>query len=372
MVNQMTAEQTLDKIREQNRIRSRRYYENNQAKIATKRKIAREECKECKEDAKKCEDCKPEEKPKKKDNSKTVLTQQESVSQLKDIIEKDSSKTTYENNVKALTRILNCSDFNKCLKNAKSVIYKIETAKQVKDPTKLYSINSKKGIYQAILFMIDNLGIKVSKNAKDQYNTRFDITKTTSYDQTKERVATEEVMDYDVYEQKVKVFFGEGSKESLIVSLYKLSGFRDNLVIELVQSIPKDMDKNYIVVPSSKTQNLKFVLNTYKTDKKYSQDIIPIPKELSKEIRKYIDHHDVQYGEYLFGKTKLSGFISKFNKKMDLPVKVSINKLRQMRVSKVFENNPSVEERVKLAKEMKHSTTTSEKYKRKIMKNIEV
>ena len=57
---------------------------------------------------------------------------------------------------------------------------------------------------------------------------------------------------------------------------------------------------------------------------------------------------------------------------MNLPVKVSINKLRQMRVSKKLENNPSVEERVKLAREMKHSTTTSEKYKRSIMKETEV
>lgn len=363
----MTPEETLEKIRAQNRARAKRYYENNQAKIATKRKAARDECKECKEDAKKCEDCKPEEKPKKKDNSKTILTQQESVSQLKEIIEKDSSKNTYENNVKTLTYILNCSDFNKCLKNAKSVIYKIETAKQKKNPNKLYSVNTKKGLYQAIVFMVDNLGIKISKNAKDQYNTRFDVMKTTSHDQTKERVATEKVMDYDVYEQKVKAFFGDASKESIIASLYKLSGFRDNLVIEVVPSVPKEMDKNYIVVPSLKTQNLKFVLNTYKTDKKYNQDIIPISKELSKEIRKYIGENDIQYGDYLFGKSKLSGFIKKFNEKMDLPVKVTINKLRQMRVSKKLQNNPSVEERVKLAKEMKHSTTTSEKYKRKIL-----
>lgn len=363
----MTPEETLEKIRAQNRARAKRYYENNQAKIATKRKEARDECKECKEEAKKCEDCKPEEKPKKKDNSKTVLTQEESVSQLKDIIEKDSSKTTYENNVNALTRILNSSDFNKSLKNAKSVIYKIETAKQIKDPTKLYSINSKKGIYQAIVFMIDNLGIKISKNARDQYNTRFDVIKTTSYDQTKERVATEQVMDYDVYEQKVKVFFGEGSKESLIVSLYKLSGFRDDLILQIVDKIPKETDKNFVVVPSSKTVNLKIILNDYKTDKKYQQDIIPVPKEMSKEIRKYINNHDLEYDDYLLGKSKLSGFIKKFNEKMNLPVKVTINKLRQMRVSKKLQNNPSAEDRVKLSKEMKHSTTTSEKYKRKII-----
>ena len=49
---------------------------------------------------------------------------------------------------------------------------------------------------------------------------------------------------------------------------------------------------------------------------------------------------------------------------MDLPI--TINKLRQMKVSKVLNNNPSIEERVKLGREMKHSTTTSEKYKRKI------
>jgi hypothetical protein len=48
-------------------------------------------------------------------------------------------------------------------------------------------------------------------------------------------------MDYDVYEQKVKVFFGEGSKEWLIVSLYKLSRFRDNLVLKIVDKMPKEI-----------------------------------------------------------------------------------------------------------------------------------
>jgi len=363
MVNQMTAEQTLEKIREQNRIRSRRYYENNQAKIATKRKEARDECKECKEEVKKIEEAKP----KKKDNSKTVLTHEESSNQLKDLIDNENSQILYDQSIKTLTRILKCTDFNKCLKSAKTVIYKIESAKQKKDPTKLYSINSKKAIYQTILKMVDNLGIKLSKNARDQYNTRFDVMKTTSHDQTKERVANEQVMDYDVYEQKVKVFFGEGSKESLIVSLYKLSGFRDDLVLEIVDKIPKETNKNFVVVPSSKTINLKIILNDYKTDKKYQQDIIPVPKEMSKEIRKYISNNELEYGDYLLGKSKLSGFIKKFNEKMNLPVKVTINKLRQMRVSKKLQNNPSAEDRVKLSKEMKHSTTTSEKYKRKII-----
>jgi hypothetical protein len=48
----MTPEETLEKIRAQNRARAKRYYENNLAKIATKRKEARDECKECKEEVK--------------------------------------------------------------------------------------------------------------------------------------------------------------------------------------------------------------------------------------------------------------------------------------------------------------------------------
>jgi predicted metal-dependent hydrolase len=42
---------------------------------------------------------------------------------------------------------------------------------------------------------------------------------------------------------------------------------------------------------------------------------------MSKEIRKYMDNHGLEYDDYLLGKSKLSGFIKKFNEKMNLPVK---------------------------------------------------
>ena len=358
----MTPEEKLEKIKEQNRIRAKRYYDNNQTKILKKRADNKKQCK----DAIKCIEtqcnCK-EEKPKKK-NSKTLLSQEESSTQLKELIENENSQKFYDNTLKTLVYILGCDDFNKCLKRAKTVIYKIENATQKKDPTKLYSVNSKKGIYQSILKLIDTLEIPISDNAHKLYENRFEIMNTASHDQTKERIQKEEVLDFNVYKQKVKNFFGESSKESIITSLYELSGFRDNLNVIIVPTLPKETDKNFIVIPSSKTKNLKFILNDYKTSGKYNQDIINIPKDLSKEIRKYMENNNIQYNDYLFGKSKLSGFIKKFNDKMDLPI--TINKLRQMKVSKVLNNNPSIEERIKLAKEMKHSTTTSEKYKRKI------
>ena len=368
----MTPVERLEIIKEQNRIRAKRYYENNKAKILKKRADQKKQCTDaikCIETKCNCDEEKPKETPKEKPKekqkkSKTMLSQEESSTQLKELIENENSHKFYDNNLKTLVHILGCDDFNKCLKRAKTVIYKIENATQKKDPTKLYSVNSKKGIYQSILKLIDTLGIPISDNAHKLYENRFEIMNTASHDQTKERIQKEEVLDFNVYKQKVKNFFGESSKESIITSLYELSGFRDNLNVIIVSTLPKETDKNFIVIPSSKTKNLKFILNDYKTSGKYNQDIINIPKDLSIVIRKYMENNNIQYNDYLFGKSKLSGFIKKFNDKMDLPI--TINKLRQMKVSKVLNNNPSIEERVKLGREMKHSTTTSEKYKRKI------
>lgn len=359
-----TPEQQLEKIKEQNRIRSKRYYDSKKEIIAVRRKESRDECKTCKEEVKN----KPVEKPK-KDNSKIVLNREESTTQLKESIISESSKRFYENTLKTLEDILDCSDFNKCLKNSKTVIYKIESAHQKKDPSKLYSINTKKGLYQAILKLIDTLGIKISKNAREAYVNKFELTAITSHEQTKNKIANNETMDFKEYIKKVKDKFGETSKEYLVVLLYDLSGFRDNLQLLIIQkeSEATKKDINYIVVPPSKTNNLKIVLNEYKTSGKYGQDVITIPKDLSKLIRNYMEINDLTNNDYLFGKAKLSGFIKKFNDKMGL--NITINNLRQMRVSSVLNNNPSDEQRLKLSKEMKHKPITSENYKRKT-KNI--
>jgi len=359
----MTPEETLDKIRAQNRARAKRYYEANQAKISVKRKEAREECKTCKEDK-----ANEPAKPVKVDLSKTKLSRELTTTHLQEKIESESSKKFYGNTLKTLEDILDCADFNKCLKNAKIVIYKIETATQKKDPTKLYSVNSKKGIYQCILKLVDTLGITISKNARNAYTEKFEGHVVQSHIQTKERIANDEVLDFDEYLKKVKDEFGESSKEYIIASLYKLSGFRDDLILKVVSTKPKEDKENYVVIPVDKKKNITIELNAYKTSGKYGQDIIAVPRELSKLIRQYMDSHSILYQDYLFGSKPLSGFITKFNKKMGL--NISINKLRQMRVSNVLNNNPSVEQRVKLSKEMKHKALTSEKYQRKTKSKV--
>jgi hypothetical protein len=361
-----TPEQRLEQIRALSRARSKKYYEANQSKIAIRRQAERAERSDCLKTKGTCDDKKePETKEVKKDedNSKLVLTRDVSTSKLTDKIESESSKKFYSDTLKTLEHILDCADFNKCLKSSKTVIYKIESAKQKKDPTKLYSTNTKKGLYQALLKLVDTLNIKISKNAKDAYVNMFESHAIESHINTKEKVANEEIMDFNKYLEQVKTKFGATSKEFLIASLYNLSGFRDDLTLKIVSTKPKDETSNYIIIPMDKKKNLTIELNQYKTSGKYGQDIIPIPQVLSKSIRKYFEDNELEYQDYLFGSKGLSGFIKKFNEKMGL--KISINKLRQMRVSNVLNNEPTIQERVKLSKEMKHKPMTSEKYQRK-------
>jgi hypothetical protein len=79
-------------------------------------------------------------------------------------------------------------------------------------------------------------------------------------------------------------------------------------------------------------------------------------------IRAYITKNKLKIDNFLLGPNKLTGFISKFNKELGLPV--SINTYREMLVSPVIDTMTS-QERVTLAKKMGHSPATSEHYKAK-------
>jgi hypothetical protein len=363
----LTPEERLERIKEQNRIRAKRYYDNNQAKVLKRRANAKEACndaiKNCKD--KECECDKPKPVVPQKDYSVGVLDIPTVIELIKEKIESENSQKFYANNLKTLEDILGCVNVNTCLKLSKQIIYKIETASQKRFPDKTYSVNTKKGLYQTILRLKDLIPLKLSKNAITDYTNMFEQHNMVSHLQTKDKVQNDEVLDFDEYLSKVKNKFGEVSKEFVVASLYNLSGFRDDLILQIVAN-PKqtDLKNNYIVIPTTKTKNLSIELNVYKTSGKYGQDIIPIPSPLSKIIRKYVDEKDLDYRDYLFGKKGLSSFIKTFNKKLDL--NISINNLRQMKVSGVL-NKPDVspQERVKLSKTMHHKATTSEKYQRK-------
>ena len=106
---------------------------------------------------------------------------------------------------------------------------------------------------------------------------------------------------------------------------------------------------------------------------KYGQKKLKMPQILSNQIRKYMANKKLRYNDYLFGESKLSSFISNFNKKLlengyVLGFKITINTLRQMKSSLVLNNNPTEDQHVALSEEMHHSESTSLLYQRKIKK----
>lgn len=365
----MTAEDKLERIREQNRVRAKRCYDLNRIKILKRRAEKVDACKDAIDKCNSKSECeceKPVELVPEKDYSKGVLDIPTVIEIIKSKVESEGSQKVYINNLNTLSDILGCVNMNTCLKNSKTIIYKIETAKQKRFPDRLYSVNTKKGLYQTILKLKDNIPLKLSKNAVTDYTNKFEEHNMLSHLQTKDKVQNDEVLDFNEYLNKVKDKFGEVSKEFIVASLYDLSGFRDDLTLQIVANPNQiDLKNNFIVIPTTKTKNLSIELNVYKTSGKYGQDIIPIPSALSKIIRKYVDEKELDYRDYLFGKKGLSSFIKTFNKKLGLDI--SINNLRQMKVSSVL-NNPDVtpQERVALGKKMKHSAMTSaNKYQRK-------
>jgi hypothetical protein len=368
------AEQRIETIKLQNKQRAKKYYEAHKEEIAGRRKAKRSEVNRIVQEAKP----KPTAAERKHEELKDI-----SLGKILKLIDdsdtlKPDSKRSYKSEAKKLARELDITDFTKAFLNSKHVIEKIENAKKITGKTKgeLYSTNTKKQMYQFILKLMDDvLKIKLPEQTKSAYEEKFEVIKVKSTMEADDKKANEEVMDYDHYLDFIEDAYGKVSKEYIIASLYSLSGFRDNLQLELIpKETPEskeDLTRNYLTVnPHDGRTQCMMILNKYKTDKKYHTDVIKLPQSLSNIIKKYINEKDMSYGDYLFGDKKLSGTISKFNREIGL--NITINTLRQMRVSKEFDKNEmTAERRVKLAREMKHAPQTTARYKRTISEQQE-
>jgi len=356
-----SAEQKLQRIKDQNKARAKKYYEAHKEVISQRRKENRIKVNKIVEEAQ--PKLPPAEAKKKELRLQTVADVIKSLEEL----ESNKKDKTNINNTKQLINILDITDITKAFINSTKVIKKIENATLQRDKTKKYSLNSKKSMYQTILYLLDNFDITVPDKSRKAYKEKHDVCKVQSY-MDSEEANKEEVMSWDEYLQLVVDKFGKESKQYIIASLYKLSGFRDNLQLKIVSEDPKDDKINYIIVPAdhnniiNKRKNCTVILNTYKTGKLYNSDTIKLTKELSDLIRKYMENNNISFGQYLFGVSKLSGYISKFNATLGLHI--AINKLRHMRVSNRFaERDMTAKERVILGEEMKHAPPTSLRYK---------
>ena len=201
-----------------------------------------------------------------------------------DKINSDSSRVLYRNHLKTVKEILSCDDLITCFQDAPKAIQLLNDAKQKRDPTKDYSINSKKSFVQMILKLSDVLGISLSKETKQEYVDAFDVLKLDSKEQTKSRQeeakeSKEESLTFETYLPKVAEKFGKDSKEYLIASLHSIHGFRDNLQLRIA-SPSDEKEGNQLVIPPKGNPYIR--LSEYKTAGKYGTKNILLPDNIVK------------------------------------------------------------------------------------------
>jgi hypothetical protein len=275
----------------------------------------------------------------------------------------EMTQNRYINDAKILFRIFNTDKLNNILKNPTKVIKTIEEAKQIKSGSENepYSVNSKKGLAQLILQIIDNglLGEKLKKDSHKEYLDYYKRYDFMSKEKTKE---PKQYRDMNNYVAAIKSHFGEDSKEYIIARLYQESTRRDDFKLKIVGHISecKDPNENYLVVPKTRAV-CETVINAHKTSSHFEPLTKKLSLELSDIIKKYMEAHNIGYGNYLFALSTLSRFISKMSAEVGYP-NTAVNTLRHMAISTFYASNPSLEAKQQLSNEMGHGLVTAAQY----------
>lgn len=353
----ITTSEKYERAREQTRLRQKKFYDLNKAKVLEKKKEKRLECKQCMAD-----DPPPVE---------SLPDNRNIIERIQSLGLPEATEKKYINDMRTFMRLTDCEDLEKCLKYPK-MIFKLVEEGSKKHSIEPYSINSKKSFIQVVVFVIDKLKIKLTKPTEKAYKDYFEKLKMLSTADNEAKQKENKVIDFDEYLNKVKTEFGEHSRQYLISRLYYEATVRDDFHLKIIKNVKSvtDPKQNYIIIPELPTGKIVLYIQSYKTESKYGIVKFDLSKDLSKLMRKYINDNGISYDDFLFGKPKtFTDFVSKMNKKIG--VEGAINTFRHMKVSKMLADQGinDVEKRLRLSQEMMHSSIIQLKYLRDILKN---
>lgn len=383
------------KIAEQNRAAVKKYYENpenKKKKLEAQRKRRAEQKAKCNELRNANDDTNNVPPPPDYEPEAVVIEPQEDViipnastqfteQEIIDLINNDKNITkktreTYIVDIKRVFTTTGCSNMKACLTSYKKMTTSIINGKNPKTQ-QAYSINSIKQTLQSVLFVgtkyMDNFELLFKKQKATQIRkyiqTQFEKKKEESKNQNTER-QSKEYPTFNDYLSKVIERYGDASKEYLISYLYSHFTVRDNFKKMLIIDNIKDNNgkDNFLLISRNK---MIFIVNDFKTKGKYQKlEFTVTDAKLKKLIKAYINDpvnvkNRERFGNYLFGKSFLSPFVSKLNKSIGYDDLGGINIYRHMRVS---DSNPhlSFEERKKLSDSMGHSITVQSQYRRNL------
>ena len=280
----------------------------------------------------------------------------------------EMTRKNYISGMKQIFRITNCPTLQKCLVNYEKIKKSIEEGLQVNG--KVYSLNSKKSFFQAIVYAIDHLHIPLADATKEKYRVIMQLYVGNSKKQTDKRKTdpTYAVMTYSMYMNKIKAEFGEKSKQFLIASLYNEVTVRDDFNLEIVSSEREVTagTQNYLVVPRLVKNNCTVVIQSYKTDKKYGVIKVKTSTVLSKQIREWMVTNNLTDGNKLFPNKTLSDFVSTMNKSIGA-MTGGINYIRQSKITEVLSRQVMTDEdKIIFSRRMAHSPMAQMKYVRSL------
>lgn len=348
----MDCETVLARIRELNRNRQKRYYDTHREALNTKR---RERYAKGKPEIIEPDEHEQENQEQNEETHQFIdlskekkLTYEEAKEYFNQLTMNENSRKKYLGDLKRLSQIIKCDNFILCFKQHKKILNQINEAN--------YAINTKKSVLQTILFMNTRFKLELPKNSDDAYKREFDILKDKSLAEGEVK-SKRETMSFTEYLAKIKEKFGADSKMYVIARLYDELTLRDDFVLEIVDSMPTDKTKNFIVMGKKVT----VVINVYKTSSKYKEIVVNLTAGLATLIKKYIKDNKLEVGQYLFGNKKLSPFISKKSKEVGMMG--GVNELRHMKVTDELKGLTS-EQKVDLSFKMKHSPLVQSRYLR--------
>ena len=299
---------------------------------------------------------------------KIVYTVGGIVNKFKELIPNEDTLKTHIRSIRKVFELTGCQYFEACITKFIKIKKDIETARQ--NNGKPYSINSILAYLNSIRVAYTLItDIAIPDNIKRQYDELCEIYKQKSKAQSKKKKEDMDlaVITTDEYLERIDNKFGEGTKEELIANLYMMCPARDNFSLTVVVNVieaNKDKTKNYIIVPRTKA-NCKIILNKYKTSNRYLDLTYDLDKDTSNMVRNWITEENIGYGATIFKEKKLSDFISKMHKKIN--IKGSINYLRHMIVSNQKIDEMSIEDLVKNATKMMHSPAMHRDYCRVLL-----
>jgi integrase len=222
-----------------------------------------------------------------------------------------------------------------------------------------YSHNYKKTFYIAIVSIL-----KLDKNPlMDAYKVKMD-----EYNKKQAEIYQEQLLSPGEQEKfmdwkeilKVQRTMEKGTLDHLLVSLYTLQPPMrlDYCGMKVVTTHPEAKDGNYLVM----SDKPYFIFTQYKTVKRYGVVIKEVPKPLVVVLKRYFKGYPTdilfQMSETAFSKL-IGDVFEKHTTK-----RVTCNILRHSYVSHIKRNDKTIKEQIKLSKDMLHSVSMSDVYRR--------